>query len=257
MKLHFRTFGEGEPLIILHGVFGSSDNWQTLGKTFSEKFKVYLADLRNHGKSPHSDAFSYDLMVEDISKLMQNEGLTKTNMIGHSMGGKVAMAFATKFPKKIKKLVVVDIAPKYYPPHHQQIFEGFKSVKLDQIKSRKEADDQLSGVISNFGIRQFILKNLYRSSEGNFQWKLNIAAIEKAANEIGSNPNPSATFEGSSLFVAGSNSDYILESDRKAIQSAFPNSEFVTIEDAGHWVHAEKPSELKEAVLSFLQKEHH
>ena len=252
MKLHHRILGEGDPLLIMHGVFGSSDNWQTLGKEFSKHFKVYLIDLRNHGKSPHSDEFDYHLMAEDVLELLEEEQLEAAHLLGHSMGGKVAMNLATKNPEKIKKLIVVDIAPKDYPPHHQQIFAGFRSVDLGSLKSRKDADDQMSKVIKNFGVRQFILKNLDRDSNGLFRWKLNLNAIEKAAEMVGNGLEQGSHFDGETLFIAGGNSDYILQEDHETILSIFPKAEVETIEGAGHWVHAEKPVELKQAVESFL-----
>ena len=252
MKLHFRTLGEGTPLIILHGVFGSSDNWQTVGKEFAEYFKVYLVDLRNHGKSPHSDDFNYNVMASDVVELMQDQGLTKAHLLGHSMGGKVAMTMATRFSDKVQKLIVVDIAPKHYPPHHKQIFEGFRSVDLASLKSRKDADDQMAQAITNMGVRQFILKNLDRDEHGNFEWKLNLDAIEKAANEVGAEIEANVQFNGETLFISGGNSDYILESDKVQIQSLFPKANIQKIEGAGHWVHAEKPNELRKMVLDFL-----
>ena len=251
MKLHFKTMGAGDPLIIMHGVFGSLDNWQTLGKTFAERFNVYLVDLRNHGKSPHSDEFTYETMVDDVVELMDDQRIDQANILGHSMGGKVAMHLSTKYPNRVKKLMVVDIAPKHYPPHHQQIFEGFHSVDLPSLKSRKEADDQMAKVITNFGVRQFILKNLDRDQQG-FKWKLNINAIEKSAEEVGVGLENEVHFDGPTLFLAGSKSDYILVEDHELIKSFFPNVDILSIEDAGHWVHAEKPVELKEAVLNFL-----
>lgn len=254
MKLHFRTLGnEGEPMIVMHGVFGSSDNWQTLGKVFAETHKVYLIDLRNHGNSPHSTEFNYELMVEDIVSLMREEGLSNAHILGHSMGGKVAMHLATKHPNLVNKLVVVDIAPKYYPPHHQQIFEGFHAVDLDQIKSRKEADDAMAQVISNMGIRQFILKNLTRTPNG-FAWKLNLQAIEQAIEQVGEGMETDVRFDGPCLFLAGGNSDYVLPEDHALIQSLFSNASIQTIEGVGHWVHAEKPKELAVSVLDFLKK---
>jgi len=236
----------------MHGVFGSSDNWQTLGKEFAEKYRVFLVDLRNHVKSPHSDDFNYDLMVDDVIELMEDEKLKDAHILGHSMGGKVAMHLATKYPERVDSLIVVDIAPKYYPPHHQQIFEGFRSVDLKSLENRKDADDQMSSVISNMGVRQFILKNLDRDKDGNFSWKLNIDAIEKAASEVGSGLDEGVHFEGKTLFISGSKSDYIQREDHELIHSLFPNANILTIKDAGHWVHAEKPTELKESVLTFL-----
>ena len=252
MKLHFRTLGAGEPLIILHGVFGSSDNWQTLGKIFAGRFKVYLVDLRNHGNSPHSDEFSYQSMVADLVELMTSEKLDSAHILGHSMGGKVAMHLAAEFPEKIRKLIVVDIAPKYYPPHHQQIFDGFNSVRLEEITSRKEADDQMAKTIGNIGVRQFILKNLTRDGEGSFAWKLNVSAIEGAIEEVGEGLNKAVSFSGSCLFIAGGKSDYITQGDHQLIQELFPGALIKTVEGAGHWVHAEKPDELRDLVLNFL-----
>ncbi len=252
MKLNFRTLGEGEPLIIMHGVFGSSDNWQTLGKVFAEKFKVYLVDLRNHGNSPHSDEFDYTLMVADVVELMDDEELTKAHVLGHSMGGKVAMHLATQHAEKVDKLVVVDIAPKYYPPHHQQIFEGFHSVDLENLENRKDADDQMAQVISNFGVRQFILKNLDRKKDGSFSWKLNVDAIEKAIEKVGEGIEGDVAFDGTSLFIAGGKSDYITDADHDLIREHFPKAIVATVKGAGHWVHAEKPKELGEMVMEFL-----
>lgn len=253
MKLNFRTLGTGEPLIIMHGVFGSSDNWQTLGKVFAESFKVYLVDLRNHGNSPHSDDFDYDLMVSDIVELMDDEGLDKAHILGHSMGGKVAMHLATQHSGKVDKLIVVDIAPKYYPPHHQEIFRGFHSVNLSTLKNRKEADDQMAEVISNFGVRQFILKNLDRKKDGSFQWKLNLDAIESAIEKVGEGIEGEVSFDGNALFIAGGNSDYITDGDHDLIRSYFQKATIVSLKGAGHWVHAEKPDELGEMVIEFLK----
>ena len=236
----------------MHGVFGSSDNWQTLGKEFAAQFKVYLVDLRNHGKSPHSDAFSYGVMAEDVLDLLEDERIERAHVLGHSMGGKVAMHLATHYPDKVQKLVVVDIAPKQYPPHHQQIFEGFRAVDLGNLRSRKEADDQMATVIPNFGVRQFILKNLDRATNGDFKWKLNLDVIEKAANEVGAGLTNGVSYGKDTLFIAGGNSQYILPEDHGMIKALFPTSDIVSIEGAGHWVHAEKPKELKEVVINFL-----
>ncbi|WP_462253750.1 alpha/beta fold hydrolase [Ekhidna sp.] len=252
MKLNFRTLGSGDPLIIMHGVFGSSDNWQTLGKVFSESFKVYLVDLRNHGNSPHSDTFNYDVMVEDVAELMNDQGITKANFLGHSMGGKVAMHFATQHSHMVDRLVVVDIAPKHYPPHHQQIFKGFHSVDLANLKNRKEADEQMAEVISNFGVRQFILKNLDRRKDGSFGWKLNLEVIESAVENVGEGLEGEVSFAGKTIFIAGGKSDYINSSDKELIQKYFPSSQIVTVDGAGHWVHAEKPQQLSDLVLDFL-----
>src|SRR5687768_14638733 len=147
MKLHYRTIGEGQPLFILHGLFGSSDNWQTLGKRFAEHYKVYFVDQRNHGHSPHSDDFNYDLMVTDLHELVTDLGENNINIIGHSMGGKTAIGFAAKFPRMIEKMVVADISHKGYPMHHDTILDGLNAIDLSVIKSRGEAEAKLSEYI--------------------------------------------------------------------------------------------------------------
>ncbi|MDW3197151.1 MAG: alpha/beta fold hydrolase [Cytophagales bacterium] len=252
MILNFRTLGKGEPLIILHGVFGSSDNWQSQAKAFAEKYKVYLVDLRNHGNSFHSDAFDYQVMSEDVVALMTSESIEKAYVLGHSMGGKAAMFLASKYPDLVAQLIVVDIAPKHYLPHHQQIFEGFHSVNLSTLQSRKDADTQMSQMIKDFGVRQFILKNLHRDKEGKFSWKINLEAIEANIENVGVGLPKGYGYGGPVLFVGGSKSSYIQPEDEADIKARFPDSNVVTVEGAGHWVHAEKPAALIAHVLDFL-----
>lgn len=252
MKLNYRKYGSGHPLFVLHGVFGSSDNWQTHGKYLAEHFTVYLIDQRNHGNSPHSPEMNYQAMAEDLKELMEAEKLASIYLLGHSMGGKTAMRFATSYPDAVDKLIVVDIAPKFYPPHHSQIFEGFHSVQLESLKSRKEADEQLAQVITDPGVRMFILKNLSRDSENNFEWKLNLEVIEQNIDKIGEGLPEGASFEGPVLFIGGGASDYIQEEDHPLIGQHFPDAEVKMIPGAGHWVHAEKPKELGELVMKFL-----
>lgn len=251
MKLNFRKLGSGHPLFVLHGVFGSADNWQTVGKELADDFTVYLIDQRNHGNSPHDDAMNYEVMTDDLQELIRDEGLDSIYLMGHSMGGKAAMHFATIHPDLIDKLIVVDIAPKYYSPHHQQIFKGFRSVDLANVKSRKEADDGMAKIIPEFGVRQFILKNLTRGNNG-FAWKINLAAIEKNIEIIGEGLPDNAVFEKATLFIGGTKSKYIQEEDERIIKRHFPSSTIEMIDGAGHWVHAEKPRELLEKVVRFL-----
>jgi pimeloyl-ACP methyl ester carboxylesterase len=251
MKLNFRKYGEGTPLIILHGVFGSSDNWQTLGKDFSEHFTTYLVDQRNHGKSPHSDTFDYEVMAEDINELMSDEGLDRAFIMGHSMGGKTAMKFASLYPEKVEKLIVVDISPRFYPPHHQIILQGFRSVNLDQLESRKQADDEMAEVIHSVMIRQFLLKNLSRDNNG-FSWKINLDAIEANIGNIGKGLDEQEGYTEETLFIGGSKSDYITEADHADIKARFPKARIEMVDGAGHWVHAEKPRKLYELVVEFL-----
>lgn len=252
MKLYFRTQGEGTPLVILHGLFGSADNWQTLAKGFSEHFKVYLVDQRNHGQSPHADEFNYDVMVADLKELFDDEGIEKAYLMGHSMGGKTAMSFASSYPELVEKLVVVDIGPKQYPPHHENIFNAYRSLDLSSITSRKEADEELSKLIKEMGVRLFILKNLGRDEDKGFGWKINLVSLEANATEVGRALDPSDKYDGPTLFIGGANSHYIKSDDRDLIKTHFPQAHIVHLDGAGHWVHADKPKELYETVMAFL-----
>lgn len=249
--LNYKVFGEGKPLIILHGLFGSLDNWVTLGKKFAENFKVYLVDQRNHGNSFHDPIFNYDVMSEDLYKFMGEMNIGVASLIGHSMGGKTVMEFARKYPEQIDKLIIADIGPKSYPVHHSTILKAFYAVPVATLSSRKEADDILSKLISDFGIRQFLLKNLTREGDG-FKWKMNLGAIASQVEEVGKGLNQNASFDKDTLFIRGGNSDYVLDDDFYSIKSIFTKSEIETIDGAGHWLHAEKPMEFYEKVTQFL-----
>ena len=253
MKLHFKKFGSGPPLIILHGVFGSSDNWKTLANHLMITFEVYLVDQRNHGLSPHSDDLNYQVMTDDLKELLHNAQIEKCCLLGHSMGGKTAMNFAVQYPEKIMKLIIVDIAPKRYPPHHQNILQGVDSLKINEINTRKEADDLLSTTINNSGIRQFILKNLSRNPEGLFYWKINWKAIEDNIQAIGAPLLSHDLFTGEVLFIRGAQSDYILNEDEPLLKKHFPNAVLMTIQKAGHWVHAEQPAQLLALINQFIK----
>ncbi|MDB4088379.1 alpha/beta fold hydrolase [Flavobacteriales bacterium] len=252
MKLNFKKFGEGNPIFILHGLFGSLDNWQTLGKKIAENNTVYLVDLRNHGKSPHSDSFSYLDMVNDVAELIEDEGLEKVTIIGHSMGGKTAMTFAAEYPQYLNKLIVVDIAPKNYPPHHQEIIDALYSLDLPLLKSRREADEVMSKSIKTDGTRLFLLKNLNREKEGGYSWKMNLDMLSKEIEKVIDITLIPFPIQIPTLFIRGGDSGYILDSDFDKIEALFPSSDIETIEGSGHWVHAEKPKELLELISEFL-----
>ena len=254
MKLFYHVTGHGHPFVILHGLFGSSDNWFTLSKLFGEKFKVYAVDQRNHGRSPHSDEFNYRVMAEDINNLLVHEGLNSVHLLGHSMGGKTAMQFALTHPEKVDKLVVVDIAPKAYPPKHDKIFEAMFALKLHNYKTRTELDAALSQQISDYAVRQLLLKNVVRGNENNFSWGIDIGSIHKNYDRVNEAIGTTKQFSKPALFIRGSRSSYITESDIDQIKAVFPNVELVTIDGAGHWVHAEAPKEFSEAVMEFLAK---
>lgn len=250
-KLYFRELGQGKPLIILHGLFGSSDNWLTLGRKFAENFKVYIVDQRNHGQSFHSDDFSYEAMAADLKQFLAAQNIENPHILGHSMGGKTAMNFATTFPDRVDKLIVADIGPQSYPVHHTTILKGMFSIDLLNTGSRKEADQQLAEYISEVGIRQFLLKNLGRSDEG-FAWKINLPVIARNIEEIGKGLNQNTSYSKPALFIRGGNSDYITGADVNLIHSIFSNSKLKTIEGAGHWLHAEKPQEFYDIVTDYL-----
>ena len=250
MKLHYRKYGEGQPLIILHGLFGSSDNWQTLGKKFAENFEVYLVDQRNHGHSPKSNEFNYQLLSDDLYNLIRDLELENIILVGHSMGGKTVMTFAQKYPEFIEKLIVVDIGPKAYPMHHNIILEGLNSLDLSIIKSRGQADKQLSIFIEDNGVKQFLLKNLFWVEKGQLGWRINIPVLEdKMPNIIAAIPDK--IVETPTLFIRGEKSNYIAEDDFQNIYDQFPNSEIETIYDAGHWVHAENPFSFYNMIIDF------
>ncbi len=251
MKLFFRESGQGQPLIILHGLFGSSDNWFTLAKTFAESYRVFLIDQRNHGQSPHSDEFNYKLLAADLYEFIEEHQLKNSIIIGHSMGGKTAMNFAVKYPDLLQKLIIVDIAPKYYAVHHNHILEGLMSMPFTQLQSRNEAEVFLTQYVPNVAERQFLLKNLVRKQEGGFAWKMNVQAINNQIEEVGQPLQYVDTFDKPCLFIIGAKSNYFKVSDKEDIIKIFTNSTFVELE-TGHWVQAEKPVEFAQAVLDFL-----
>ncbi|HAA10748.1 MAG TPA: alpha/beta hydrolase [Cytophagales bacterium] len=251
MKLFSRVHGSGQPLVILHGVFGSADNWLTLGKRFAEDFEVHLVDQRNHGLSPHSEEFSYPAMAADLEEYLEDHALENPILVGHSMGGKVVMQFAVDNPDRFQKMVVVDIAPRQYPVHHTTILEGLTGIDLPNLKSRGEADKQLALSIKEMGVRQFLLKNLTRNSEKQFAWKINLPVIKREIETIGVKIDGEPVNKPS-LFVRGFNSTYIQEADYPQIKQLFPLAQIESL-NAGHWVHAEKPEETYQLISDFAR----
>ncbi len=251
MKLFYRQSGTGQPLIILHGLFGSSDNWYSLAKVFAERFTVYVVDQRNHGQSPHDEEHNYPALVEDLKEFITDNKIQQPIVLGHSMGGKTAMNFAVKYPALLSKLIVVDIIPKQYPIHHDHILEGLDAIDLKQLTSRAEADAILSQFVPEADVRQFLLKNLSRSSTGGFEWKINLRAIDRNIEAMGVGMVYTGKYEGSTLFIKGSRSNYFASGDEKLVSSIFPRVEWKTLE-TGHWVQAEKPQEFAQTVLEFL-----
>ncbi|MEJ6492357.1 MAG: alpha/beta fold hydrolase [Flavobacteriales bacterium] len=250
MKLHHRILGEGKPMVILHGLFGYSDNWQTHAKKLAEYYQVILVDQRNHGHSDWSYEISYDLMAEDLKELFDELNLEEVILLGHSMGGKTAMKFAQNYPDYLEKLIVVDIGTKTYPSHHEQILAGLHAIDLNVIHSRSEAEEAMAKYIESNGVRQFLLKNLYWAQKGKLAWRMNIPVLEQEMWAI-LQGLPSNEVLIPTLFIRGMMSDYILGEDIPDLENQFSDSHFVSVENAGHWVHAEAPEEFIEAVLSF------
>lgn len=252
--LYSKIEGSGKPLLILHGFLGMSDNWKTMGTQFAANgFEVHLLDLRNHGRSFHSDEFSYEIMVQDLYDYCQANNLEKVNIIGHSMGGKTAMLFAATHPERIEKLIVADIGPKFYPQHHQTILEGLNAVDFSKKPSRNEVEAILSQYITDFGTRQFLMKSLYWQEPGQLAFRFNLSVFNKKIGEIGKALPDNAIFNKPTLFIRGGNSNYILDEDFQNIQQHFPDSRIETIPNVGHWLHAENPKLFYEITSSFLR----
>jgi len=252
MKLYCRQMGTGDPLVIIHGIFGMSDNWLAIAKKLSRAHHCYLLDMRNHGRSPHSHDLTYDDMVEDIYEFLTDFRLRTASFIGHSMGGMVAMKFASEYSHRIEKLVIVDIAPKSYPSLHQDILEGLTSIPIAKIKARSEANDILKEFVTSNKTRLFLLKNLYRKDDNTYAWRINLDALINHKSDIGLGISQNFIYEKPTLFIRGGKSNYILPEDEQHIMKIFPKATIIEIPDASHWVHAEKPDDVLKALKNFL-----
>lgn len=253
MILHSQIIGKGTPFVILHGFLGMGDNWKTLGNRFAEAgYEVHLVDQRNHGRSFASDDFSYELMAEDLKRYCDHYHLSKIILLGHSMGGKTAMLFSTIYPEMVLKLLVADIGPKAYPQHHHEILNALSLLDLNKIKTREEASELLSVYIKDLGTRQFLLKNLYWVRNSELGFRVNLPVLTEKNAEIGKSLAEDAVYQGNTLFLRGAKSGYIDQMDEILIKNHFPNSEIVTVSNAGHWLHAENPNEFYSFVMNFL-----
>lgn len=251
--LHSQILGTGQPLLILHGYFGMSDNWKTLGNTFSKDFEVHLIDQRNHGRSFHEFEFSYDVLVEDLYNYIKHNNLEKIHLLGHSMGGKTAMLFACKYTELTDKLVIADISPREYQPHHNAILAGLNSVDFKIHNSRKLVDEQLKKYIPELGVRQFLLKNVYWREKGILDYRFNLDSLTKNNSEIGNALPKNKTFDKDTLFLKGENSDYLLPNEELIINNHFSKNSIIEIKNAGHWLHAENPKDFYNTVINFLK----
>lgn len=255
MQLFYRKYGEGQPLLILHGLFGISDNWVNFGKKLAEQgFEVYILDQRNHGQSPHSPNFNYLALVDDLFEFIDEHELDEPIILGHSMGGKVAMRFALENPNYISKLIVVDISLRQYPPrdYHKKVIAAMQKMNFSNVKRRDEVDAVLAEPIDSVRIRQFIMKNLYRNEKGEFAWRLCISAIANNIDFMFDGIEAASPFLKPTLLVRGALSDYVLDSDLPDLQNAFPALLLHTIPNASHWVHAEEPELFYSYVIDFL-----
>lgn len=251
--LHATVLGEGKPFIFLHGFLGMGDNWKTLGNKFAENgYEVHLIDQRNHGRSPHTDEMNYSAMAKDIKNYCDKNDLKNIILLGHSMGGKVAMYAAGDYPSLVEKLIVVDISPRYYSPHHQEILDALTALEQKAFSSRGEAEDFLADFIKDEGTRLFLLKNLYRKNANTLSLRLNLDVLKENVEEVGAALPAGIQFEKPALFIKGGRSAYITSEDKPLIDLHFPNSQLKEIPGAGHWVHAEKMNEFYKEVVKFL-----
>ncbi len=255
MKLNYRQYSSaGHPLLILHGLFGSLGNWNWHSTRLSEQYAVYALDLRNHGASPHADQMDYPAMARDVIEFMDEHGISSAHVLGHSMGGKVAMQLALEHPQRVDKLIVADIAPVKYASEHDQIFDGLQAINLPQIESRTQADKVLAGYVEDEVVRQFLLTNLVRNPNGGFQWRVNLPVLAKSYLQLRAAPASDRVFDRPVLFIKGALSNYITEDHQQEIAEKFPQARLKTIMQTGHWLHAERPQTFYHLVSDFLSQ---
>lgn len=253
--LYSKIEGEGKPFVVMHGFLGMSDNWKTLGTQYAaEGYQVHMLDLRNHGRSLHSQEFNYEVMAQDVYDYCQANNLQKIDLLGHSMGGKVAMFFAMKFPEKLNKLIIADIGPKYYRPHHQDILAGLNAIDFSVKPERSDVEEILKKHVDDMGTRQFLMKSLYWKEPGQLALRFNLEVFNQQIENIGEALPEDFVYDQPTLFLKGANSNYIKDEDYDAIKRQFPKAEIEVIENAGHWLHAEKPKEFYEKTISFLKE---
>lgn len=251
--LHSKIVGFGEKhLLIFHGLFGQLDNWSTLGKQFGEHFTTHLIDLRNHGRSFHSEDSSLAAMTQDIVNYMEAHSIEKAHLLGHSLGGRIVIDFAMIHQNRLDHLIVADMAPKAYQPHHNAIFKALKSVDFDQVETRKDVEKTLEQYIPEMGVRQFLLKNVYHADNGQYTFRFNLDVLDNFYQEMIGTDLLKGEFDGPTLFLGGAKSNYIMPEDETIICERFPNAEIKKIANAGHWLHAENPKDFTTEVLNFL-----
>lgn len=253
MELNYKMYGQGDPVIILHGLFGSLDNWVSFGKQLGKDYMTYLVDQRDHGKSPHTKEFNYAVLAEDLREFMEQNWIHSGYVAGHSMGGKTAMRFALENGDMVEKLVILDMAPKQYAHRHDSVFDAMNAVDLENMTLRQEAQsvllEKLDGDKATAG---FLLKNIRREKDGSFSWKMNVKLLQEEYEKIVEPIPTGSSFDGEVLFIRGANSSYIMEEDRELILDLFPKAVVQTLPDSGHWVHADQPKLLLEMMQVFF-----
>lgn len=259
VELNYRVTGEGSPLILLHGLFGSLENLGGISRRLQDQWQIHALDQRNHGSSPHTNTMDYPAMADDVLAYMDARGLEKASILGHSMGGKTAMQVALRAPQRAERIIVADIAPVTYHPRHDVVLEGLKSMDLGSIRSRQDADRLLAEYVEEAGVRQFLLKNLVRVADderndhpGLYRWRLNLPVIEKCYPQLAEAPEGDGPFEGPVLFIKGEDSAYIQEKHRDDIRRLFPSADLRIMTGTGHWLHAEKPDSFAALCRRFL-----
>jgi len=259
MQLNFRQYSSvGDPLIILHGLFGSLKNWSWQARQLAEHFTVYGLDLRNHGESPHADEMSYPTMADDVLQFLDEHSVNQVRVLGHSMGGKVAMQLAGAYPDYVHSLVVADIAPVAYDPSrgdHENIFTALTTLDIKHLNSRGEADEKLAVMIADPAVRQFLAANLVRSDEQGFCWRFNLSVLENEYDKLRAAPEINHPYPGPVLFIRGEYSSYVQEADREKILQLFPAAKVKTVAGAGHWLHAEQPQMVNNLVQNFFSNQ--
>jgi len=254
--LNYKQIGTGEHIVLIHGLFGSLENLNMVAKPLSDLYCVTSVDVRNHGDSFHASTMEYTDLAQDIINLLDHLNIDSCSILGHSMGGKIAIQVAIEQPQRIKKLLIADIAPVSYPPHHLEIIKGLQKIDLTKIMNRKDADKQLAPYVENIGVRQFLLRNLVSGPLGTFYFKCSLKNLSLCypqimkANEI---PANKSAYMGLTMFIKGGDSDYILPEHRAAIAAILPNSKAKIIQGAGHWLHAEKTIAFNKIVTDFIK----
>lgn len=251
MILHTEITGQGQAIVLIHGLFGSYENLGVIARALAGQWQVVNLDMRNHGRSDWHDSMSYALMAEDVKDTLDHLGLDKVILLGHSMGGKIAMEFALRYPEHVDKLILADISPVQNRPRHHEILSALDGIDLNNLQSRQQADQQLALSINETGVRQFLLKSLYKEDE-QFRWRFNIKALIANYPQLLEAPPSKGPYTGPTLFIKGAESDYLLPEHQSLIQQLFPNSKAKIIMGTGHWLHAEKPVAFAKIVTDFL-----